>query len=78
MSDSAQEKGRCHVCWEEDFLTRTKFYLPIACECCGPTHVEIVYHCFTCTPKIPRTTKIEIATAKLLDPIFEGLFKQRK
>jgi len=46
MSDSAQEKGRCHVCWEEDFLTRTKFYLPIACECCGPTHVEIVYHCF--------------------------------
>ena len=78
MENSNYNSSRCQVCWEEAFLTRTTFDLPIACECCGPTHFEIVYHCSRCTPKMPRTTKIEVTTAKLLDPIFEGLFKQRK
>jgi DNA-directed RNA polymerase subunit RPC12/RpoP len=78
MSDSEQIRGLCNICWDENELIKTKFYYPIACHCCSPVHFSIVYHCATCTPKPPIVTELQIATAKLLDPIFEDLFKQSK
>jgi len=76
MGDTEQRRGLCHVCFEQNDLVKTYFHYPIACECCGPTHFSIVYHCATCIPKAPRVTELQVTSAKLLDPIHEGLFKK--
>ena len=71
------EYGKCQYCKTDRPLYRTYFDFPIACECCGPTHHEMVKHCGNCKPKMPVTTTIYVSTKKLLDPIHEGLFKKR-
>jgi hypothetical protein len=69
------EFGRCDVCLKDGPLVRTYWHYPIACECHGPTHHEMRIHCDTCVPQTPLYTQITVSTAKLLDPIHEGLFK---
>ena len=55
-----REFGICEVCGKESPLFRTYFYYNIPCECCGcvidnkKMHFEIVRHCETCTPDIPK------------------------
>ena len=70
------EFGRCDVCKKDGPLVRTYWHYPIACECHGPTHNEMRRHCNTCVPQTPLYTEITVSTAKLLDPIHEGLFKK--
>ncbi len=65
----------CSICKQISEISRTYYHFPIACECCGPTHFELVRHCENCRPEIPRVAEVHISTAKLLDPIHEGLFK---
>lgn len=69
------EYGRCDVCKADRPLTRTYFYFPIACECCGPTHFIMKRHCHTCTPDMPLIIDVRISAKRALDPIHEGLFK---
>jgi hypothetical protein len=68
--------GQCKYCHQIGPLIRTYYYFPIACDCCGPTHYEMVRHCPTCNPVMPNFTEIIIATKRLLDPITENLFKK--
>ena len=70
------EIGHCKGCNKEGPVIRTYYYFPIACECCGPTHHEMVRHCHTCNPVMPNFTEIKVATKRLLDPITENLFKE--
>lgn len=72
----ALERDYCSICKQIGNITRTYYYFPIACACCGPTHFELVRHCENCTPEMPKGTNIHIATDKLLDPIRNGLFKK--
>jgi len=69
------EVDYCSICKQISEISRTYYHFPIACECCGPTHFILVRHCANCTPEMPKRTNIDISTAKLLDPIHEGLFK---
>jgi hypothetical protein len=71
------EFGRCDVCLKDGPLTRTYWFYPIACECHNPSHYEVKRHCTTCIPVEPKYTELSVSTAKLLDPIHEGLFKKR-
>ncbi len=75
MGDTEQRRGLCHVCFEQNDLVKTYFHFPIACECCGPIHFELVRHCENCKPEMPKFADVHISTAKLLDPISNGLFK---
>ena len=68
--------GMCRYCKKEGPVLITYFRFPITCSCCSPTHSERVEHCNNCEAKMPTETKIWIDTSKLLDPIFEGLFKK--
>lgn len=70
------EFDRCDVCRKVGPVIRTYWRYPIACECCGSTHNEMRRHCSTCVPLEPRYAEIKISTAKLHDPIHEGLFKK--
>jgi uncharacterized OB-fold protein len=70
------EYGRCDICKLNNNLTRTYFHFPIACQCCGSTHHEMISHCSKCKPKMPKITKVELSTSKLLDPITNDLFKK--
>lgn len=54
------EYGKCEICGQETYLTRTYFYYPIHCECCGSKdnegqkqHFEMVRHCYKCPAKMP-------------------------
>lgn len=70
------EYGRCDVCGTDGNVTRTYFFFPIACECCGPTHFVMKRHCLGCTPSMPLTLDVRISAKRALDPIHEGLFKK--
>lgn len=72
------ERDRCSICRRLGNIIRTYYYFPIACECCGPQHHVVIRHCKNCKPQMPRRTEVQITTAKLLDPIGEGLFKKVK
>jgi hypothetical protein len=69
------ERDKCSICRKLGNISRTYYHFPIACACCGPTHLELVRHCENCKPEMPKFTNVQIATAKLLDPVHEGLFK---
>jgi len=72
----ALERDYCSICKQIGNISRTYYYFPIACECCGPTHNHRVNVCKNCTPVMPKETKITLKVEKLLDPINEGLFKK--
>lgn len=59
------EIGKCDYCGKECSINRKYYYYGIKCECHGPEHFEIVYHCNECQPKPPRKTSI------VLKPISE-------
>ena len=55
-----QEFGKCDICGNEAVLSRTYFYYPIHCQCCGSKdkngqmqHFVMVRHCDKCVPKVP-------------------------
>lgn len=68
--------GICRYCREASHLRVTYFRFPINCDCCSSTHSERVEHCNKCEAKMPSETRIWIDTKKILDPIFEELFKK--
>jgi hypothetical protein len=72
----ALERDYCSICKQIGNISRTYYYFPIACECCGSHHHELVRHCADCKPVMPRVISLEITAVKLLDPIKEGLFKK--
>lgn len=76
MSDA--EYGKCEICKISNYLTRTYFRFPIKCQCCGPTHFELITHCSECIPEMPPTTTVVLSTSQLLVPIHGGLFKKVK
>lgn len=60
------EQGTCSVCKKEsNGISRKYFRYEVKCECCSPTHFEIVYHCTNCVPKEPILTNITIKTENL-------------
>lgn len=55
------EYGKCEVCGKEAYLSRTYFYYPIHCECCGSKdkdgqkqHFVMVRHCDKCPALMPK------------------------
>lgn len=55
------EYGECEVCGKEAYLSRTYFYYPIHCECCGSKdkygqkqHFVMVRHCDECPARMPK------------------------
>ena len=64
MSGSS-EFGVCKYCKKETHLERTYFRYDIKCECCSPSHVEIVWHCKDCKPIEPSETRIVLKTKNL-------------
>lgn len=57
------EYGKCDMCGNETFLSRTYFHYNIPCECCGckrdgkDMHFELVKHCKDCIPDVPKEIK---------------------
>jgi hypothetical protein len=68
--------GPCRYCKEEGLLRITNFSFPIKCECCSPNHSIRIMHCNTCEAVMPMETQLWVRTEKLLDPVYEGLFKK--
>ena len=55
------EYGKCEICGEEAYLSRTYFYYPIHCECCCSKdkngqnqHFVMVRHCDKCPARMPK------------------------
>lgn len=54
------EWGKCDICGKENALHRKYYYYDIQCECCSPTHFELIRHCKLCASKVkpPREIKV--------------------
>lgn len=59
------EIGVCNSCGAKGAIKRKYYHYGILCDCHGPEHFEIVFHCKNCIPAEPKTTIITLSTEKL-------------
>lgn len=60
------ESGLCSICKKPKILQRKYYHFDIKCECCGgDTHFEIVWHCESCIPIVPKYTRALLKTSDL-------------